>query len=105
MFKIEVDEKLLAQAVKIALNTDILPIEEYPGHGVQLTDYLEFVDGPSAVELGVYLSEVDAEGKPKRHWHSDLRQDEQEDIEVAILTPLIKAAIEHYLKKLAEVAV
>lgn len=101
MFKIEVDEKILNQAVKLAINSDIIPVEGFPGHGVQLRDYIEYTV-EDAIELGVMLSEKTAEGKPRFHWHSDIRADEHEDVEIAIMTPLIKAAIEYYLKKIAE---
>lgn len=98
MFKIEVDEKLLHEATRLATVTDIDPIER----GVHIRDFLEFPSPQDAIDLGVVLLEKDSSGNPRFHWHSDIRNDELEDFEIAILKPLVRAAIEYYLKKISE---
>lgn len=99
MFKIELDEKILTEAVKIAVNTDIIPTEGYPN--VTLEDYLEYTP-EDAIKLGVYLTEKNPDGTPRFHWNTDIRWEEREEFETALLTPLIKAALEYYLTKIME---
>jgi hypothetical protein len=55
---------------------------------------LEYPSPGDAIELGVYLSEKDKSGNPRWHWHSDIRCDEIEDFQRALLRPLIRAAID-----------
>lgn len=102
MFKVQLDEKILQQAVKLAVCTEVIPNKEYPGRGPILRDYLDFISGADAAELDILLTYKDDEENPIRSINTFIREDEQEDIEIAILTPLIKAAIEYYLTKIME---
>lgn len=95
MFKIDVDEKILEQAVKVAINAEILSEKD----NVYISDYLDY-SASDATELGVVLLERDNNGAPRFHWHPDICIEEHEDTEIAIMTPVIKAAIEYYLKKI-----
>lgn len=60
----------------------------------EISDYFGDLTPGDAIDLGVTLSEKDANGKPRFHWYSDIRSDEYEDAYKAILRPLARAAIE-----------
>lgn len=86
-------EKGIDAAITAALITDVIPIDGMDG--VRIDDYLKY-NASDAVELGVKLR-VGEDGKPRWHGYSDIRNDEYDDCNRAILRPVVKAAIKAYL--------
>jgi hypothetical protein len=88
-------DDVLDKAVEAALHADIIPLtgKHAGAAGVRLIDYLS-LDASAAIELGVALTEKDVNGKPAFHWYSDIGCMEHEEVQRAILRPLIKAALQ-----------
>lgn len=86
----EIADDELERAVTAALKADIIPIDGMDG--VRIEDYLTYKP-LDAVELGVNLTGKSEDGSPRWHGYSDIRGMEYEEVNRAILRPIIKAAI------------